>query len=187
LIARYVAVCGLLLAAANTAECQLTPLFTQCAETQAPNLIRTPDEVQRGPVVLHRMPGEPPITPRITIRRDSTSGIPVIMGALIGAFAAGTVSRQTGFVDSGDDQPVAAAMVYGLGTGLGAALGAPLGGRQSRFLETIGSALVASVPLAFALASEYEPSVGDPIILIPAAVLPPVTAWFVNRARQPRD
>lgn len=137
---------------------------------------------------LHRMSAASPSLPTLAIRisSDSTTGIPVIMGGLLGGITLAGVVQAVGVYDDGTEDPWTAALVYGAGVGGGAAFGALLGSREPRLLPTVAVAMAASVPLAFVFIDQrgVEPSGGDVPPQMVGVLLPIIAAWFTNKVLQ---
>lgn len=137
---------------------------------------------------LHRMSAAPPSLSALAIRisSDSTTGIPVIMGGLLGGITLASLVQAIGVYDDGTEDPWTAALVYGAGVGGGAAFGAILGSREPRPLPTVAVAMAASVPLAFVFIDQrgVEPSGGDVPPVLVGVLLPIIGAWFTNKVLQ---
>jgi hypothetical protein len=137
---------------------------------------------------LQRMSVATPSSPALAVRisADSTTGIPVILGGLLGGMVLGGLAELSGVYDNGRETPWTAALIYGAGVGGGAAFGAILGGREPRLLPTVAGAVVASVPLALVYIDQqgFEPSEYDVLPVLLAIVPPIVGAWFTNKVLQ---
>jgi hypothetical protein len=137
---------------------------------------------------LHRMSATTPSSPALAVRisADSTTGIPVILGGLLGGMVLGGLTEIAGVYDDGRETPWRAALIYGAGVGGGAAFGAILGGREPRLLPTVAAAMVASVPLALVFIDQqgFEPSEYDVLPVLIAIVPPIIGAWFTNKMLQ---
>lgn len=137
---------------------------------------------------LHRMSAVPESFPTLAVRisADSTTGVPVIMGGLLGGITLAGLVQAAGVYDDGTEDPWTAALVYGAGVGGGAAFGALLGSREPRLLPTVAVAMAASVPLAFVFIDQrgVEASEGDVPPVLVGVLLPIIGAWFANKVLQ---